>query len=72
LQRQLGAETVFVGSGIFKSDDPAARAKAVVKATTHFEEPKHVAEASKGLKSAMKGLDMSEIPEEERLQNRGW
>ena len=72
LMMQLGAETVFVGSGIFKSDDPAARAKAVVKATTHFEEPKHVAEASKGLKSAMKGLDMSEIPEEERLQNRGW
>ena len=72
LMMQLGAETVFVGSGIFKSDDPAARAKAVVKATTHFEEPEHVAEASKGLKSAMKGLDMSEIPEEERLQNRGW
>ena len=72
LMMQLGAETVFVGSGIFKSDDPAARAKAVVKATTHFEEPKHVAEASKGLKRAMKGLDMSEIPEEERLQNRGW
>ena len=72
LMMQLGAETVFVGSGIFKSDDPRTRAKAVVEATTHFMDAKKVAEASTGLKSAMKGLDMSEIPEDERLQERGW
>ncbi len=72
LMMQLGAETVFVGSGIFKSDDPAARAKAVVEATTHYQDAKRVAKASTGLKNAMKGLDMSEIPVEERLQERGW
>tara|TARA_B100000131_G_scaffold301171_1_gene323141 strand:+ start:2844 stop:3725 length:882 start_codon:yes stop_codon:yes gene_type:complete len=72
LMMQLGAESVFVGSGIFKSDDPKARAKAVVEATTHFEDPKIIAKASTGLKKAMKGLDMSEIPQEERLQERGW
>jgi pyridoxal 5'-phosphate synthase pdxS subunit len=72
LMMQLGAETVFVGSGIFKSDDPAMRAKAVVEATTHYRDPIRVAAASTGLKSAMKGLDMSEIPMEERLQERGW
>ena len=72
LMMQLGAESVFVGSGIFKSDDPNARAKAVVEATTHYQDAKRVAKASSGLKSAMKGLDMSEIPKEERLQERGW
>lgn len=72
LMMQLGAETVFVGSGIFKSDDPAARARAVVDATTNFKNPEIVAKASTGLKTAMKGLDMSEIPESERLQERGW
>ena len=72
LMMQLGAETVFVGSGIFKSEDPEARAKAVVEATTHYQNPEKVLEASAGLKSAMKGLDMSEIPENERLQERGW
>ena len=72
LMMQLGAESVFVGSGIFKSDDPAARAKAVVQATTHYKDAGRVANASTGLKKAMKGLDMSEIPEEERLQERGW
>ena len=72
LMMQLGAETVFVGSGIFKSEDPEARAKAVVEATTHYQNPEKVLEASTGLKSAMKGLDMSEIPEDERLQERGW
>ena len=72
LMMQLGAESVFVGSGIFKSDDPAARAKAVVEATTHYQDAKRVAAASTGLKNAMKGLDMSEIPTEERLQERGW
>jgi len=72
LMMQLGAESVFVGSGIFKSDDPSVRAKAVVEATTHFKDAKRVAIASSGLKNAMKGLDMSEIPKEERLQERGW
>ena len=72
LMMQLGAETVFVGSGIFKSDDPAERASAVVEATTHYQNSEIVAKASKGLKKAMKGLDMSEIAEEDRLQERGW
>jgi pyridoxal 5'-phosphate synthase pdxS subunit len=69
---QLGAETVFVGSGIFKSDDPISRAKAVVKATANYQDSQIVAEASTGLKKAMKGLDISEIPEDERMQERGW
>ena len=72
LMMQLGAETVFVGSGIFKSDDPAARAKAVVEATTHFDNADKVAKASTGLKKAMKGLDINEIAPEDRLQERGW
>ena len=72
LMMQLGAETVFVGSGIFMSEDPESRANAIVKATTHFQDPDKVLDASTGLKSAMKGLDMSEIPEDERLQERGW
>ena len=72
LMMQLGAESVFVGSGIFKSDDPSSRAKAVVEATAHFEDHDIIAKASTGLKKAMKGLDMSEIPKEERLQERGW
>ena len=72
LMMQLGAETVFVGSGIFKSEDPEARGKAVVEATTNYKDASKVLEASRGLKSAMKGLDMSEIPEGERLQERGW
>ena len=72
LMMQLGAETVFVGSGIFKSEDPEARGKAVVEATTNYQDASKVLEASRGLKSAMKGLDMSEIPEGERLQERGW
>jgi pyridoxal 5'-phosphate synthase pdxS subunit len=72
LVRQLGAEAVFVGSGIFKSDDPAARAAAIVKATTHFDDPAILLEVSTGLQPGMKGLEMSEIPEEERLAARGW
>ena len=64
---QLGAETVFVGSGVFKSDNPSARAKAVVKATTHFNDPEIVAKESAGLKKAMKGLDISEIPDNEKI-----
>jgi pyridoxal 5'-phosphate synthase pdxS subunit len=72
LMMQLGAETVFVGSGIFKSEDPAERARAIVLATTHFKDPDMVAKASEGLGDAMTGLDISKIPQEELLQNRGW
>jgi pyridoxal 5'-phosphate synthase pdxS subunit len=72
LVMQLGAESVFVGSGIFKSEDPPERAKAIVEATTYFEDPDKLAEASSGLKTAMKGLDISEIPEGQMLQERGW
>ena len=72
LMMQLGAETVFVGSGIFMSDDPADRAKAIVDAVTYYDDAKKMSEISSGLKSAMKGLDISEIPEEQRLQERGW
>jgi len=72
LMMQLGAESVFVGSGIFKSDDPEIRAKAVVNATTYFNDPSKLAEISTGLQSAMKGLDISEIPEDQMLQERGW
>ena len=68
----LGAEAVFVGSGIFKSDDPEARARAIVHATTHWKEPGEVLAASRGLKGAMPGLEISTIPENERLANRGW
>ena len=68
----LGAEAVFVGSGIFKSDDPEARAKAVVHATTHWREPGEVLAASRGLGAAMPGIEISTIPENERLANRGW
>ncbi|MGD9488797.1 MAG: pyridoxal 5'-phosphate synthase lyase subunit PdxS [Calditrichaceae bacterium] len=72
LMMQLGAETVFVGSGIFKSDDPEARAKAIVLATTHYNDPDVVAKASEGLGDAMPGLEIGSIPENELLQNRGW
>jgi pyridoxal 5'-phosphate synthase pdxS subunit len=68
----LGAEAVFVGSGIFKSSDPAARARAIVRATTHYTDAKIVAEVSRGLGEPMKGLEMAAIPEAERLQTRGW
>ncbi len=68
----LGAEAVFVGSGIFKSDDPAARARAVVHATTHWEEPGEVLAASRGLGTAMSGLALDAIPDSERLARRGW
>jgi pyridoxal 5'-phosphate synthase pdxS subunit len=68
----LGAEAVFVGSGIFKSEDPAARARAVVHATTHWDEPGEVLNASRGLAAAMPGLEIGTIPEEERLARRGW
>ncbi len=72
LVRSLGAEAVFVGSGIFKSSDPEARAKAVVKATTHFEDPKAVLEASEELGEAMPGLDVRQIQEKDLLSTRGW
>jgi len=72
LMMELGAESVFVGSGIFKSTDPAARAKAVVRATTHWSDPKVVAEVSRGLGEAMPGLETTAMPESERLQTRGW
>jgi pyridoxal 5'-phosphate synthase pdxS subunit len=72
LVRQLGAEAVFVGSGIFKSSDPAQRAKAIVKATTHYNDPKMVLEASEELGEAMKGLDVRQMDPKELLQTRGW
>ncbi|HEY8122146.1 MAG TPA: pyridoxal 5'-phosphate synthase lyase subunit PdxS [Myxococcota bacterium] len=68
----LGAEAVFVGSGIFKSEDPDARARAIVHATTHWKDPQEVLNASRGLAGAMAGLEISTIPENERLANRGW
>jgi len=71
LMMQLGAEGVFVGSGIFKSSDPPVRAKAIVKATTHYQDPAIVAEVSKGLGAAMPGLDMKAIPQQELLATRG-
>jgi pyridoxal 5'-phosphate synthase pdxS subunit len=72
LMMALGAESVFVGSGIFKSSDPARRARAIVRATTHWQDPKAVAEASRGLGEPMRGLEIASIPEAERLQARGW
>ena len=72
LMMQLGAESVFVGSGIFKSEDPEARAKSIVMATTHYDDPDAVAKASEGLGEAMRGLDIAQIPAEEMLQERGW
>ena len=72
LVRQLGAESVFVGSGIFKSDDPEKRAKAIVKATTHFNDAKVVLEASQELGEAMKGIDVRQLDEKDLLQTRGW
>jgi len=72
LCRVLGAEAVFVGSGIFKSDDPAARAKAIVRACTHWDDAAEVLEASRGLGKAMDGIEMSTLDESERLANRGW
>lgn len=71
LMMQLGAESVFVGSGIFKSEDPPTRARAIVLATTYYDNPDKLAEVSTDLKEAMKGLDLAEIPESERMANRG-
>jgi pyridoxal 5'-phosphate synthase pdxS subunit len=72
LMMQLGAEAVFVGSGIFKSENPAERARAVVRATTHYNEPKIVAEVSRGLGGAMRGVEASKLDEDAMLQTRGW
>jgi pyridoxal 5'-phosphate synthase pdxS subunit len=72
LMMQLGADGVFVGSGIFKSSNPELMAKAVVKATTHFKDPAIIAEVSKGIGTAMPGQDIKKIPEKELLAPRGW
>jgi len=72
LVRQLGAEAVFVGSGIFKSSDPDARAKAIVKANTHFDDPKAILEACEELGEAMPGIDVRQLEEKDLLSTRGW
>jgi pyridoxal 5'-phosphate synthase pdxS subunit len=72
LMMQLGVDGVFVGSGIFKSEDPAPRARAIVEATTHFNDPDVLAKVSRGLGDPMPGLDIKELGEEGLLQTRGW
>jgi pyridoxal 5'-phosphate synthase pdxS subunit len=69
---QLGAEAVFVGSGIFKSEDPAVRAKAIVRAATHFRDAKILEEVSRGLGQAMSGIETSKLAASDLLQTRGW
>jgi pyridoxal 5'-phosphate synthase pdxS subunit len=72
LMMQLGSDGVFVGSGIFKAEEPAKMAKAIVQATTHFRDAKIIADVSRGLGSAMKGIEISTLPESELLASRGW
>ena len=72
LMMQLGVDGVFVGSGIFKSGDPALRAKSIVEAVAHYDDPKILAEISKGLGEPMVGIEVSELPQTERLAERGW
>ena len=72
LMMQLGVDGVFVGSGIFKSGDPARRAAAIVKATTHYNDAKILAEVSRNLGEAMVGRQISAMPEEEKIATRGW
>jgi len=72
LMMQLGADGVFVGSGIFKSGDPARRAAAIVRATTYFNDPKVIAETSRGLGEAMVGINVGDLPAPHRLAERGW
>src|SRR5207342_446806 len=72
MMMQLGAEGVFVGSGIFKSGDPAQRAEAIVKATTFFDDPSVIAKVSRGLGEAMVGINVAELPAEQRYASRGW
>jgi pyridoxal 5'-phosphate synthase pdxS subunit len=69
---QLGSDGVFVGSGIFKSEQPTLVAKAIVEATTHYNDVEIIAEVSTDLGKAMPGLEISDIPENEKLQTRGW
>jgi pyridoxal 5'-phosphate synthase pdxS subunit len=68
----LGAEAIFVGSGIFKSADPETRARAIVRANTHWEDPAEVMAACRGLGDAMEGIEMETLDESQRLANRGW
>ena len=72
LLMQLGAESVFVGSGIFKSTDPKRRARAIVASVTHFEDPKKLVEVSRELGEAMPGIETSSLPADKRMQERGW
>ena len=72
LMMQLGAESIFVGSGIFKSKDPQSTAIAIVQAVTYYNDPKKISEISTDLKEAMEGIDIADIPENQMLQNRGW
>ena len=72
LMMQLGVDGVFVGSGIFKSGDPAKRARAIVEATTHYNEPEIIAEVSKGLGEAMVGISVSSLPQDKLMAGRGW
>ncbi|HMO58393.1 MAG TPA: pyridoxal 5'-phosphate synthase lyase subunit PdxS [Roseiflexaceae bacterium] len=72
LMMQLGVDGVFVGSGIFKSGDPARRARAIVEATTHYNDPEIIAEVSKGLGEAMVGINIGDIPHEQLMAGRGW
>ena len=72
LMMQLGADGVFVGSGIFKSGDPSARARAIVEATTYFNDPDIIAKVSRGLGEAMVGINVTDLPDSERLARRGW
>ena len=72
LMMQIGVEGVFVGSGIFKSENPDVMAKAIVKATTHYNDPEMLVEISKGLGSSMPGLDVRTMPEDQKMAQRGW
>jgi pyridoxal 5'-phosphate synthase pdxS subunit len=72
MMMQLGAEGVFVGSGIFKSGNPRERAEAIVKATTFYDDPDVVAKVSRGLGEAMVGINVEELPQPHRLADRGW
>ena len=72
LMMQLGCDGIFVGSGIFKSDNPAARAKAIVEATTHYQDSKLLAEVSRGIGAAMRGNHVGSMKEEEKIAGRGW
>jgi len=72
LMMQLGMDGVFVGSGIFKSDNPAVRAKAIVEAAAHYNDPKMLAEVSKGIGNAMRGINVGSMKEEDKIASRGW